>query len=300
MESRKIKLARMDPEYVSAEIGNFILKEINEIRFTGGVIGLSGGVDSTTTAALAKKAFDNQNKCLGSHLELVGYILPSKTNAKADEEDGKKVAERLGIRYEIISIEPLVESYSQLDLETAKNKIQKGNLMSELRALVLHRKSALEKKLVLGTGNRDEDFGVGYYTLFGDGAVNLSPIGNLPKRLVREMACYLGFEDLANRTPTAGLEPGQTDFKDLGYDYDLVEVVSEGIKQGFIFDEIIHSPLVKELAEKQIKFYKESFGKEKFGSTEEIVCDIFRRNKIAEGKARIVSPPIAPVSLEYD
>ena len=71
---------------------------------------------------------------------------------------------------------------------------------------------------VIGTGNRDEDYGVGYYTLFGGGAVHLSPIGNLPKRMVREMAAYLGFDDLAERVSTAGLEPGQTCFKDLGCD----------------------------------------------------------------------------------
>jgi len=82
--------------------------------------------------------------------------------------------------------------------------------------------------LVVGTGNKDEDFGVAYYTLFGDGAVHLSPIGNLPKRLVREMAAYLGFDDLAGRVSMAGLEPGQTSFKDLGCDYEFAEVVLAG------------------------------------------------------------------------
>lgn len=297
---KEIKLARMNPELVAREIGDFIIKEIIKIGRNGAIIGLSGGVDSTTTAALAKKAFDEYNLVCPEPLELVAYMLPSKTNAKADTEDGIQVAERLGIRYEVKSIENIVESFKTTNLETINSKYDKGNLMAEIRAVVLHGKAATENKLLLGTGNRDEDFGVAYYTLFGDGAVHMSPIGNLPKRLVREMACYLGFKDLANRVSTAGLEPGQTDFRDLGYSYDTVELVSEGVLQKFSLGELLDNSQIKEYTKKDIEEYEKLFGNRKFNKTEEIVYDILRRNQIAEGKAKIIHPPIAKINLEYD
>jgi NAD+ synthase len=305
----RIKLARMNPELVADEIGNFLVDEIIEEGKTGGVLGLSGGVDSTCTAALAKGAFD---KCGGHYdagidrpqiipLELVGYLLPSKLNAKADEDDGRKVAERLGIRYELINIEPLVIAKAQVQPRVMASQFHKGNQISELRAGVLHGQAALENKILLGTGNKDEDFGVGYYTLFGDGAVRVSPLGMLPKRLVREMAAYLGFEDLAYRVSSPGLEPGQTAFKDLGYDYEtVVELFCNGLEQGIKRIDLIKHPQLLEEAERNIQKYEKTFGFKKFSSPEFLLADIERRNRTAIGKARIVSPPQAKITLEYE
>ena len=171
--------------------------------------------------------------------------------------------------------------------------------MSRIRANVLSTKAAHEGKSLAGTGNKDEDFGIGYYTLFGDGAVHLSPIGGLSKRLVYEMASHLGYEDIAKKLPSAGLEPGQTDFKDLGYGYDLVELVCEGLEQGFSREELGKHSQIKPLVEKQQKQYKEMYGQEKFSDSYQVVDDIMRRHKIADAKARIIHPPIAPVNLNY-
>lgn len=300
---KNIKIASMNPEVVAEEIGEFIVRKTIELGKKGAILGLSGGVDSTTVAALAKRAFDKNNfKNPGDNLELVGYLLPSNTNNPADLEDGLKVAKRLGIRYEIVNIEPFVEAYGKIDSKTFNSKFHKGNLMSEIRALVLHRKSASENKILLGTGNRDEDFGVGYYTLFGDGAVHISPIGELPKRLVRQMAIYLGFEDLANRVPTAGLEPGQTDFKDLGYYYETVELISEAIRQGFFREEILTHHQILDFIKKDFENYEKLFGVEarKFKVSRELIEDVLRRNKDAQNKAKLIHPEAPEVSLEYE
>lgn len=309
MPERRIKLAQMDPELVSREIGDFVLEAVTKFNHTGCVIGLSGGVDSTTTAALIKKAFDRYNcannfnstnnvTCL-PRLELVGYILPAKANNPADAEDGIKIAQHLGIRYEVRGIEEVLEAYRLTNPEAFTHVFDKGNLASRVRANILNTKAATEKKILAGTGNRDEDFSLGYYTLFGDGAIHLSPIGNLPKRLVREMARYLGLAEVAERVPTAGLEPNQTDFGDLGYSYDTAEIVTEGILQGFSPAELYKHWQIVGSAEEDIRAYEKKFNEKKFSQVGEVVEDILRRRGIADAKARIVHPPAATVTLRY-
>jgi len=300
-EYRRIKLARMNPEVVVSQIRSFLMDEIIGEGKTGGVIGLSGGVDSTCAAALTKRAFDFYNQFKSqSPFELVGYLLPSKLNARADEEDGRKVAERLGIRYKLINIEPLVVAKALVQPDVMANQFHRGNQIAELRAGVLHGQAALENKILIGTGNKDEDFGVGYYTLFGDGAVRVSPLGMLPKRLVRQLAAYLGFPDLANRISSPGLEPGQTAFKDLGYKYEtVVELYCNGLEQGFSREELLIHPQLIEEAQKNIGEYEKSFGFKKFQNSTQLLRDIERRNKNAIGKARVVNPPKAKITLEY-
>lgn len=295
MQEKKIRLPKINPETAVAEIGNFIVENVLKFKATGGVVGLSGGVDSTTVAAVAKKAFDRYNLSRGNRLEIVGYILPSSVNKPEDAKDGIVVAEKLGIRYEVLGIDQIVRAFESTNPEAISESYHKGNLMSRIRANILHTKAATEKKLVLGTGNRDEDFGVGYYTLFGDGAVHLSPIGNLSKRLVKQVASYLGFEYNAKRTPTAGLEENQTDFSDLGYDYDTAEIVIEGITQGFANGELANSVQVRNLAERDLK------NSSRHGSASEVVDDIMRRHYgAALPKGELVCPKRAPVTLSYE
>jgi NAD+ synthase len=298
---QRIRLARMDWQQVADEIGDFIVRTVLELHKSGGVIGLSGGVDSTCVAALTKRAFDKHNaRSPERPLEIVGYILPSNTNDPKDAENGLKVAARLGIRHEVISIEATVQAFESTNPEALKHKYHRGNLTAEVRAVILHTKAATENKTLIGTGNKDEDYGVAYYTLFGDGAVHLSPIGNLPKRLVREMATHLGFEGLAGRVSTAGLEPGQTSFKDLGCDYEFAELVLNGLDQGMKAEELaIHSQVVP-YARQQMEKYVQWYGTPKFTSVEELVAEIIKRHKIALLKAEIVNPEIAPITLTLE
>lgn len=301
---RKIRLATMDPVRVSDEIGRFVVKSVLSRNKTGCVIGLSGGVDSTTTAAVIKRAFDRHNrKHPNNKLELVGYILPSRVNSPDDARDGVKVAKRLGIRYEVLGIDKVVDAHRATNPEafsrSSKGIYDRGNMMSRIRANILSTKAATEKKTLTGTGNKDEDFGVGYYTLFGDGAVHMSPIGNLPKRLVRQLARHHGFKDLADRAPSAGLEPGQTDLKDLGYSYSVVELVTRGFEQGLRPKKLARHSQVAPLVAKEITQYQQKFGEAKFTTVKQVVEDIARRHESARRKAGILHPPMAPVTLKY-
>ena len=297
---KPIKLAKMDCETVANEIGDFVIKTVLDVEGTGCIVGLSGGVDSSTTASLVQRAFKRHNAESQTRLELVGYILPSKINHPDDTQDAEAMAVSLGFRYEVHDIEKIVDAFHLTNPEAFDNKFDKGNLISRARANVLSTKASTGKKVIAGTGNRDEDFGIGYYTLFGDGAVHISPIAGLPKRLVREMAAYLGIDQrIIKREPTAGLEPGQSDFKDLGYDYDVVELVTEGLVQGLSAAELVVHEQIALLVEQQLRQYQDVFGKAKFQTVEQVVSDVLKRHTQAKNKMKILHPPTPDITLRY-
>jgi len=297
----RIKLPTMNCETVSREIGNFVIETVIQNQSSGCVVGLSGGVDSSTTAALIKTAFDRNHKNGNPNFEIVGYILPSNINKTEDAHDAEILARKLDIRFEIHSIETLVEAFKTTNPEAFEKNYHRGNLISRVRANVLSTKAATERKVLAGTGNMDEDFGIGYYTLFGDGAVHMSPIAGLSKRLVKQMAAFLGVADaIINRTPTAGLEPGQSDFKDLGYDYDVVELVTAGLEQGFSTAQLVAHDQIVPLVEKQIEHYRSNYGDSHLRSVEQVVDDIAKRHQGAMKKVKIVHPPTPDITLAYE
>ena len=296
----RIRLSIMDGETVCREIGDFILAVVAESKATGCVVGLSGGVDSSTAAALIHRAFERHARSGAAAYELVGCILPSSVNPEKDAGDAEAVARLLGIRCETRNLEPIVEAFRTTNPEAFENAYDRGNMISRIRANVLSTIAATEKKVLAGTGNKDEDFGIGYYTLFGDGAVHIGPISGLSKRLVREMALFMGLpEEIVYRVPTAGLEPDQTDFKDLGYGYDLVEVVTEGFDQGFGVSDLAKHEQVVPVAARDQERYRSAFGRDKFGSIEEMIADIESRHLAAQRKMRIIHPPGPDITLTY-
>jgi NH3-dependent NAD+ synthetase len=128
--------------------------------------------------------------------------------------------------------------------------------------------------------------------------VHISPIAGLPKRLVREMAAYLGLDkQIIQREPTAGLEPEQSDFKDLGYDYDVVELITAGLEQGVSKKELGEHEQIVGLVENQIKQYKKTYGRAKFTCVQKVVEDVLKRHQQAKGKMKILSPPTPRITL---
>lgn len=287
-----IKLPVMDPGVVSKEIQDFIISRTESKA--GGVIGLSGGVDSTVVAALASTAYRHMDK------KLLGLIMPSSINDRRDADDAWHAAMRLDIEAYEINISPFVQNHRRmLPWELYKRSL--GNMMSRIRANILHTAAEAESLTVLGTGNHDEDVVLGYYTLFGDGAVHCSPIGALSKRLVREMAVYLGFEDIAARIPTAGLEEGQSDFKDLGYSYEFAELIFEGLTSGIFEIDLPREEQIITVGEKDMEDYYKLFNKDKFTSIPGMVEDVLHRiYTVAKPKARLLKPETAEVTLNYE
>jgi NAD+ synthase len=199
--------------FVVKVLCRFIKEELSKFGFRRGVLGLSGGLDSSVCAALAARA-------LGAK-QVLGLILPYKNFAEEDIRDARALARRLGIRTRVVDISPMVDAY--FSRYPTKNRVRIGNKMARERMSILYDQSAREKALILGTSNKTELL-LGYGTIHGDMACAINPLGDLYKTQVRALAAHLGLPDgIIKKTPTAGLWPGQTDEGELGLSYDELD-----------------------------------------------------------------------------
>ena len=192
------------------EIEKFLQEYLEQSHCKGYVLGLSGGVDSSLVAAIARKAVGKD--------KLYCYAIDIESN-KADIEDAKKVAEELDLNLEIINLTDTYHSYLKSLKGNEFIRLTKSNLKVRMRMVALFAFAQEHSALVLGTDNMDERY-VGYFTKYGDGAADILPIVHLTKGEVREAAKLYGLSSvLANRTPSAGLFEGQTDETEMGVSY---------------------------------------------------------------------------------
>ncbi|MDR5672242.1 NAD+ synthase [Halalkaliarchaeum sp. AArc-GB] len=202
-------------EQVRDHITDFIAATVDAAGAEGAVLGLSGGIDSTTTAYLAVEALGPD----GVH----GLLMPSEVNDPETMSDAERVAEALGIEYDVIEIQPIAETFFDQYSDAADDRMAAGNVYVRTRAVLNYFVANHENRIVLGTGNRSEAM-TGYFTKYGDQAVDCNPIGNLYKMQVRQLAAHLGVpQDLVMQTPTAGMWIGQTDEEEMGVDYDTLD-----------------------------------------------------------------------------
>jgi NAD+ synthase len=183
----------------------------------GAVIGLSGGVDSSVVAVLAKMA-------LGDNV--LGVIMPCNSKDE-DTEHARMLAQRFGIKTEFVDLDHAFKTLKQ-SLPAGKG-VAEANLKPRLRMLTLYYFANLNNYLVLGTGNRSELM-IGYFTKYGDGGVDLLPIAGLYKSEVVELARVLGVPDeIIKKPPSAGLWAGQTDEAEIGMTYDELDSILQAI-----------------------------------------------------------------------
>ncbi|WP_418283781.1 NAD+ synthase [Halorubrum sp. DTA46] len=195
----------------------FIADLVDDAGAEGAVLGLSGGIDSTLTAYLAVEALGEDG--------LRGITMPAEVNDPDVMSDAERVADDLGIEYDVVEIQPIAERFFGAFPEAAESQMAKGNVYVRTRAVLNYFVANAENRIVLGTGNRAEAM-TGYYTKYGDQAVDCNPIGNLYKQQVRQLAAHVGVpRDLVMQEPTAGMWEGQTDAAELGLDYDTVDAV---------------------------------------------------------------------------
>lgn len=199
-----------------AIITRFLRDHLERAGARGVVVGVSGGLDSAVTAAVCREAFGAER--------VLGIRMP---HAESDPEDvalGEQVCEHLGIPSVTRDITPIVAGL-ETALGFAPDPFVHGNAKARARMMFLYAEAQGREYLVCGTGNKSELL-VGYFTKYGDGGVDLEPLGDLYKTQVAKLGRHLGLpEAVLERSPTAGLHPGQTDEEDLGMGYPDLDAV---------------------------------------------------------------------------
>ncbi|MFW6274177.1 MAG: NAD(+) synthase [Halanaerobium sp.] len=213
---------------IEEKLVDWISKKVSDAGCQGAVVGLSGGIDSSVTSLLCKKAFPENT---------LGIIMPCQSNPE-DRIDAVKHAEKFGIKYKEIDLGDLYSQFlktidssdSEIDLKEVINqqqlpavednlKLALANIKPRLRMTLLYYYASLNNYLVVGTDNRSE-LKLGYFTKYGDGGIDIAPLGNLVKLEVRGLARKMGIDQkIITKAPSAGLWDGQSDEDEIGLSY---------------------------------------------------------------------------------
>jgi len=234
----------IDPDLARRWLVSFLKDEVVRRRgFTKGIVGLSGGVDSSLTAFLAVEALGKEN--------VIAVRMPYKTSSPESLEHAQLVIDRLGIEALTIDISAAVDGYlSQVETNGAADPTRRGNVMARERMIVLFDLSAKYKALPVGTSNKSERL-LGYFTWHADDTPPVNPLGDLFKTQVRALARHVGVPDLILRKPpTPDLVPGQTTEGDYGISYDKVDRILYYLIRGMRSDDIVARGFTREEVDK--------------------------------------------------
>jgi NAD+ synthase len=236
----------LDLEEVEKRIRRFIKEYVENAGADGIVLGMSGGIDSATIAALSSRSIG------GTHV--TGLMLPEKeTYNSKDIDDAKFVAEKFGLKTQICDITAVLEGfYKTIPIFDQADKLCKGNIKARTRMIYLYYYANKLNKIVCGSSDKSETM-MGYFTKWGDVAADISPLMDLYKTQVRKLAAHLGFPaELAEKPSTPALWPNQLAETELGIEYETLDLILYGLERFMTTEEIaqqlsVQKPLVEKV-----------------------------------------------------
>lgn len=207
-------------ERAAVQISQWLRERVEAAGAEGLMVGLSGGIDSACTAALARRAMGES---------VLAVLMPCHSDA-VDARYAQMVAQALTIETLTVDLGPVYDKLVTTLPEA--DRMARANVKPRLRMTTLYYLANSRNYLVAGTGNKSELM-VGYFTKYGDGGVDLEPLGGLLKWQVRELAGVLGVpQQIIDRPPTAGLWADQTDEGEMGITYDVLDANLAAIEGG--------------------------------------------------------------------
>jgi NAD+ synthase len=211
----------IDYKHLSEEIQNWIINYVNDYNIKTLVIGVSGGIDSAVVSTLCART--------GIPTIAVGMPLNSKPENTKLSELQLDFLSSLGVKTIEYDLSKTFKLFESLMSDFFVSDLASANSKSRMRMMTLYHIATTMKGIVVGTGNKVEDFGVGFYTKYGDGGVDISPIADLYKTEVRELGSHLGVpQEIINASPTDGLwDDDRNDEQQIGATYDELEWVME-------------------------------------------------------------------------
>ncbi|RMW39850.1 MAG: NAD+ synthase [Nitrosopumilus sp.] len=208
------EIKNQDYPAITSTIENFLEEQMEKNRSEGLILGLSGGIDSAVLAYICKRKFPDKT---------IAIVMPDTAiTPKIETEDALKMVSLTGIQYKLIDINPIVNEYS---MYLEPNERAKGNLRARVRTNILYYYANAKNYLVLGSSDKSE-YLIGYFTKFGDGASDITPIVSLYKLQVREIAKYLGVpENVITKKSSPHLWKDHEAENELGVSYEEVDSI---------------------------------------------------------------------------
>jgi len=234
----------IDTKEVSVIIKDFIKTYVKNSGCKSVVIGLSGGVDSAVVALLCKDVLGKKyTKCV---------FLPDDTTPKLDFKHQELLVKKFDLLCEKKDITPIVQQISRHCI-VKPDRYALANIKARARMILLFEYANMARSLVCGTSNKSEIL-IGYFTKYGDGGVDIQPIGDLYKTQVLELAKYLKIpKEIISKPPTAGLWHGQTDEQELKLNYGELDRILLGLERKMDIKDIAKGAGVKKSEVERIK-----------------------------------------------